>query len=92
MRLASRLDECTPALSYGEQSFVDKHANSAACGVPCYAVLLHEVADARHPGTRRKVARADAVPQDRGHLEIRWLCRVMINFHVTRLNVPDLAH
>ena len=32
------------------------------------------------------------VSQDRGHLEIRWLCRVMINFHMIRLNVPDLPH
>lgn len=84
------LDEGSPALPYGEQPFVGQHAYGATCGVPGYAVLLHEVTDARYPGTRRKIARADTVPQERGHLEIRWLCRIMINFHTIRLNVPNL--
>lgn len=85
----SGLDERPPALPDGYQSLIGQHADSTACRVPGYPELLHEVGDAGHPAARGKLARADAVPQDRGHLKIRRIGRIMIDSHTTRLNMPD---
>lgn len=59
-------------------------------GIPGNAVLAHQVADAGHPGTGRKLAGVDTALKVRGYLSVGRIGRIMIDFHMTRLNMPDL--
>jgi hypothetical protein len=81
LRLSFPANERPPALPDNHQPFIRQHADSPAGSVPGYPVFLHEVADARHPAAWRELARADALPQERGHLKIGRLLRIMIDSH-----------
>jgi hypothetical protein len=83
-------DKRPPALPDHHQALVFQLPHGPPGRVPGYPELLHQVSDARHPAPGRELAGMDAIPQDRGHLEIRRIGRIMIHSHGTRLDMPDL--
>jgi hypothetical protein len=87
-RLAGAGDEGAPALADGHQAVVFEYLDGAAGGVAGDAELAHQGGDGRHAGTWRQLPILDAPAQDRGHLKIGRLGCIMVDHHVTTLDMP----